>query len=243
MMTTSLRKEEILASKIIDEIRKQGRTVLTEVESKQLLKEVGIDTTEIRLASSEHEAISLSQKIGFPVVLKIASPDISHKSDAGGVKVGLKSKDEVSKAYKEIMTSVKQKFPKAKIEGVSVQNMARPGTEVIIGMTKDPQFGPVLMFGLGGVWVEVLKDVSFRIVPLARRDANEMIKEIKGYRLLEGYRGSEPANIAVLEDMLLKVSDFMEKTPMIKEMDINPIFAYKNGAIAVDARVVLEEAA
>ena len=121
--------------------------------------------------------------------------------------------------------------------------MARPGTKIIIGMTKDPQFGPVLMFGLGGVWVEVLKDVSFRIVPLARRDASEMIKEIKGYRLLEGYRGSEPANIDFLENMLLKVSDFVEKTSIVKEMDINPIFAYKDGAVAVDARVVIEESA
>jgi acyl-CoA synthetase (NDP forming) len=137
---------------------------------------------------------------------------------------------------------VKQKFPKATIEGVAVQSMARPGTEVIIGMTKDAQFGPVLMFGLGGVWVEVLKDVSFRIVPLTRRDATEMIKEIKGYPLLEGYRGMEPANIKVLEDMLLKVSEFMDRTPEIKEMDLNPVFAYKDGAVAVDARVVLEAA-
>lgn len=232
-----------MASNIIDEVSKKGRTILTEIESKQLLKEVGIDTTEIRLALSEDEAVSISQEIGFPVVLKIASPDISHKSDAGGVKVGLTGKEDVSRAYKEIMTSVKQKFPSAKIEGISVQNMARPGTEVIIGMTKDPQFGPVLMFGLGGVWVEVLKDVSFRIVPLARRDASEMIKEIKGYRLLEGYRGSEPANIDFLENMLLKVSDFVEKTSMVKEMDINPIFVYKDGAVAVDARVVIEESA
>ncbi len=230
-------------SEIISNARKEGRTVLTEIESKQLLKEVGITTTEIKLAASEKEAVDFSQKIGFPVVLKIASPDISHKSDAGGVKVGLKNKDEVAKAYKDIMDSVKQKVPKAQIEGVSVQNMARPGTEVIIGMTKDAQFGPVLMFGLGGVWVEVLKDVAFRIVPLTRRDANEMIHEIKGYPLLEGYRGSEPANITVLEDMLLKISDFMEKTPEIKEMDLNPLFAYKDGAVAVDARVVLESEA
>lgn len=225
---------------IFSDAIKENRTVLTEIESKQLLKEVGIPTTEIKLAASEKEAAETSQKIGFPVVLKIASPDISHKSDAGGVKVGLKNKDDVASAYKEIMASVKQKFPKAKIEGVSVQNMARPGTEVIIGMTKDAQFGPVLMFGLGGVWVEVLKDVAFRIVPLTRRDASDMIKEIKGARLLEGYRGSEPANIAILEDMLLKVSEFVEKTPEVKEMDLNPIFAYKDGAIAVDARVVLE---
>lgn len=227
-------------NKIIEGARKEGRTLLSEIESKQLLKEVGINTTEIKLAASEKEASDISQRMGYPVVLKIASPDITHKSDAGGVKVGLKNKEDVIKAYEEIMASVKQKFPGAKIEGVSVQNMAKPGTEVIVGMTKDAQFGPVLMFGLGGVWVEVLKDVSFRIVPLIRRDAHEMIKEIKGYRLLEGYRGSEPANITVLEDMLLKISEFMEKTPEIKEMDINPIFAYKDGAIAVDARVVLE---
>lgn len=227
-------------SQIFSTALKEDRTVLTEIESKHLLKEIGIPTTEIKLAVSEKEAIDISQKIGFPVVLKIASPDISHKSDAGGVKVGLKNKDDVSRAYKEIMISVKQKFPEAKIEGVSIQNMARPGTEVIIGMTKDAQFGPVLMFGLGGVWVEVLKDVAFRIVPLTRRDASDMIKEIKGARLLEGYRGSEPANIATLEDILLKVSDFVEKTTEIKEMDLNPIFAYKDGAIAVDARVVLE---
>jgi len=228
-------------NQIINGARKQGRTVLSEIESKQLLKEIGVDTTEIGLAASEEDALSLSEKVGFPIVLKIASPDITHKSDAGGVKVGLQNKAEVSKAYKEIMSACKQKFPKAKIDGVSVQSMARPGTEVIIGMTKDAQFGPVLMFGLGGVWVEVLKDVSFRIVPLTRRDAGEMIKEIKGYPLLEGYRGQEPANINVLEDILLKVSDFMEKAPDIKEMDINPIFACKDGAIAVDARIVLEE--
>ena len=224
----------------IDIARKEGRTVLTEIESKGLLKEIGIPTTQIELATSEKEAITISEKMGYPVVLKIASPDISHKSDAGGVKVGLKSGEEVSKAYKEIMESVKQKFPKATIDGVTVQDMARGGTEVIIGMTKDAQFGPVLMFGLGGVWVEVLKDVSFRIVPLSRRDAGEMIKEIKGYPLLQGYRGAEPANVGVLEDLLLKVSEFMEKTPEIKEMDLNPIFAYKDGAVAVDARVVLE---
>lgn len=227
-------------SQIFSNARKENRTILTEIESKQVLKEIGIPTTEIKLAASEREAAEISQKIGFPVVLKIASADISHKSDAGGVKVGLKNKDEVAKAYQEIIASVKQKFPKAKTEGVSVQNMARAGTEVIIGMTKDAQFGPVLMFGLGGVWVEVLKDVAFRIVPLTHSDASEMIKEIKGYRLLEGYRGSEPANVTVLEDMLLKISDFIGKTPEVKEMDINPIFAYKDSAIAVDARIVLE---
>jgi len=225
---------------IVSAARKEGRIYLTELESKQMLKEAGIATTEIRLAKSKEEAVSLSKEMGFPVVLKIVSPDILHKSDVGGVKLSLGSEQEVGKAFDEIISSIKGHEPGAKIEGVSVQNMAKPGTEVIIGMSKDPQFGPVLMFGLGGILVEILKDVSFRIVPLVRRDASEMITELKGYKILEGYRGMEPANIEVLEDLLLKVSDFVEGKPEIKEMDINPIFAYSDGALAVDARVILE---
>ena len=231
----------VTKNQIINNARKQGRTVLTEIESKNIFEEAGIDTVETRLASSQQEAVTLSEQIGFPVVLKIASPDISHKSDAGGVRVGLKNKSGVRLAYREIMASAGQKYPAAKLEGVSVQSLARPGIEIIIGMFKDSQFGPVLMFGLGGILVEILKDVSFRIVPLARRDAREMIEEIKGYALLQGYRGHEPANIPLLEDLLLKVSDFVEQTPEIKEIDLNPIFAYKDGALVVDARIVLED--
>lgn len=231
----------ISKDQVIDSVRKQDRTILTEIESKKLLEGAGINIVETRLASSQREAIDLSEQIGFPVVLKIASPDISHKSDAGGVRVGLKNKSEVRKAFGEIMTSARQMYPTANIQGVSVQSMARPGVEIIIGMTKDPQFGPVLMFGLGGIFVEVLKDVSFRIVPLTRRDASEMIKEIRGYPLLKGYRGQEPSNIPFLENLLLKVSDFAEQTPEIKELDLNPVFAYSDAAVAVDARVVLED--
>jgi len=228
---------------ILKKAKKGKRTLLTEVESKQLLEEAGISVIKTKLATSMKEAVALSKETGFPVVLKIASPDVIHKSDAGGVKVGLKNATQVSQAYREIMTSIKQKHPKATIDGVSVQPMAKPGVEVIIGMNKDPQFGPVLMFGLGGIMVEILKDVSFRIVPLARRDAREMIRDIKGYPVLEGYRGQEPANIPLLEEMLLKVSDFAERNPEIKELDLNPIFAYRDGAVAVDARIVLEEEA
>lgn len=228
-------------SQIIANAQKEGRTYLTEIESKQLLREAGINTTEIRVAKSREEVIAISKQLGFPVVLKIASPDIIHKSDVGGVKLGLTSGDEVGNAYDEIIGSVREKEPNARIQGIAVQDMARPGLEVIIGMSKDPQFGPVLMFGLGGVLVEILKDVSFRIVPLTRRDARQMVREIKGYPLLEGYRGQEPADIPFLEDMLLKVSEFVEQTPAIKEIDLNPIFAYQDGATAVDARVILEE--
>ena len=229
------------ASQIIDNVKKQGRAVLTEIEAKQVFKGIGINTIETGLASSLKDAIAICDDMGFPVVLKIASPDITHKSDAGGVKVGLKNKSEVRKAYREIMESVKQKYPAARIEGVSVQSMARSGIEIIIGMFKDAQFGPVIMFGLGGIFVEVLKDVSFRLIPIVQRDAEEMIKEIKGYSLLQGYRGQEPANIPSLVDILLKVSDFIKQTPEIKEIDLNPVIAYKDSALVVDARIVLEE--
>jgi acyl-CoA synthetase (NDP forming) len=229
-----------VTSKIIDNVLKSGRPVLTEVESKQLVAEAGIPVVETKLAKTKAEAISISKKMGFPVVLKIVSPDIIHKSDIGGVKLGLANATQVGKAYTEIMAAAKKANKKADIHGISVQKMARPGVEVIMGMSKDAQFGPVLMFGLGGVFVEVLKDVAFRIVPLNRRDASQMIREIKGYPLLEGYRGQEPANITALEDLLLKLSDFVDKNPKIKEMDLNPIFAYKDGALAVDARVILE---
>jgi len=225
---------------IIAAARKEDRTSLTELESKQILKEVGINTTDIGLARSKEEAVAHSQELGYPVVLKIVSPDILHKTDVGGVKLSLNNKEDVGNAYDEIISAIKKHQPSAKIHGVSVQPMARPATEVIIGMSKDPQFGPVLMFGLGGILVEILKDISFRIVPLTMRDANEMIREIKGYPVLEGYRGQEPANIAVLEQMLLKVSEFVESRPEIKELDINPIFAYSDSALAIDARVILE---
>lgn len=224
---------------IIDKARKEKRTLLTEIEAKELLKKAGINVVDTRLATSREEAIAVSRKLGFPVVLKIASSDVIHKSDAGGVKLGLKTEDEVGKAYDDITGAVKKAFPTAKIDGVSVQKMARPGVEIIIGMSQDAQFGPVLMFGLGGILVEVLKDVSLRVVPLTKHDAKEMIREIKGLLLLEGYRGSEPVDIENLENMLLKVSDFVEKNPEIKELDMNPIFAYKDGAVAVDARIII----
>ena len=230
----------MVMDEIIAAARKEDRTSLTELESKQILKEVGINTTEIGLARSKEEAVAYSQELGFPVVLKIVSADILHKTDVGGVKLSLNNKEDVGNAYDEIISAIKKHQPSAKIQGVSVQPMARPATEVIIGMSKDPQFGPVLMFGLGGILVEILKDISFRIVPLTGRDANEMIREIKGYPVLEGYRGQEPANIAVLEQLLLKVSEFVESKPEIKELDINPIFAYRDSALAIDARVILE---
>ncbi|MGA2159621.1 MAG: acetate--CoA ligase family protein [Dehalococcoidia bacterium] len=229
-------------AEIIQAARREKRTLLTEIESKDLLKAAKIPVVETRLATSKKEAVELAAKMGFPVVMKIVSPDISHKSDVGGVKLGIQNATQAGKAYSEILANVTKHDRKAKIVGVTVQKMARQGLEIIIGMTKDAQFGPVIMFGLGGILVEVLKDVSFRIVPLEKRDAAEMITEIKGFPVLKGFRGQEPADIPFLENLILKVSDFVEKNPEIKELDLNPVFAYKDGAMAVDARIILEAA-
>lgn len=224
---------------VIDRAKSEGRAVLTEVESKQILEEAGIPAASARLARTADEAVEAASEFGYPVVLKIVSPDVTHKSDVGGVKLGLDSEETVAAAFQEITKAVKRQQSDARIEGVAVQKMARPGIEVIVGMSKDPQFGPVLMFGLGGVLVEVLKDVAFRIVPLEARDARQMIREIKGFPVLEGFRGQEPADLEALEKLLLKVSAFVEAHPEIEELDLNPVFAYKDGALAVDARIVV----
>jgi acyl-CoA synthetase (NDP forming) len=232
-----MKPKEILAR-----ARQENRTVLTEIEAKQILVQSGINCTDTRLAATKEAAVKLSEEFGYPVVLKVSSVDISHKSDAGGVKVNLKNKAEVENAFDEIIGACKAAVPTAKIEGVSVQPMGKPGIEVIVGMIKDPSFGPVVMFGLGGVFVEVLKDVAFRVIPIEGSDAEDMINEIKGKKLLEGYRGQEPADVAYLQQMLLKLSDFVNTTPEIQEIDMNPVFSYKDGAVVVDARIILSAA-
>jgi acyl-CoA synthetase (NDP forming) len=175
-------------------------------------------------------------------VLKIASPDVVHKSDAGGVNIGLTNEAEVGQAYDDILAAIGSAYPTAQVDGVSVQAMAQPGVEVIMGVSIDPQFGPVLMFGLGGILVEVLKDVAFRIAPLTQRDAAQMIREIKGYPILEGHRGQKPVDVSALENSLLKLSRFVEERPMIRELDLNPVIAYSDGLTVVDARIVIENA-
>jgi acyl-CoA synthetase (NDP forming) len=226
-------------STIIEAARQQGRTVLSEIEAKQLLAAAGVPVIEARLAKSADEAAKVAAELGLPVALKIVSPQITHKTDAGGVKLGLGTAGDVRAAFDEIVASAKKYAPEAQIDGVAVQRMAEPGVEVIVGMTTDPQFGPVLMFGLGGVLVEVLKDVAFRVVPLMPRDAKQMIHDIQGFPLLEGYRGQPPADLAAIESLLMSVSAFVEQHPDIVELDLNPVFAYPKGAVAVDARIVL----
>jgi acyl-CoA synthetase (NDP forming) len=229
-------------SDVIATARKQRRTLLSEVEAKDLLAEAGIPVARAILAKGQKKAVEAADSVGYPVVMKIVSPDIAHKSDVGGVTLGLKDAKSVRKAYKQMIERVGEAAPNAKIAGVAIQNMAPQGIEVIVGATTDPQFGPVMMFGLGGVFVEVLKDVAFRIVPLEARDASQMVREIKGLPILQGARGAQPADLPAIEALIVKVSQFVAANPDIAELDLNPVFAYPDGALAVDARIVLASA-
>lgn len=227
-------------SKIIRQAKSEGRKVLLETEAKAICMEYGIPVTRFKLACNEEEAVLFAGELGYPVVLKIVSPDILHKSDAGGVMVNLKNSGEVRGAYQKILENAKKYNDKAKIVGVLVQEMAPQSTEVIVGAVKDPQFGQTVMFGLGGIFVELLKDVSFRIAPLTVEDAKEMISEVKAYPLLKGYRNTPPADIDAIVNILLNTSKLIMDYPEIKELDLNPVMAYEKGAKTVDARIILE---
>ncbi len=224
---------------IIEAARSEGRSLLSEVEAKAILADAGVPVTTTKLATGADEAVALAGDLGYPVALKVVSATITHKSDIGGVELGLDDADAVRSAFDRIAAAAQAADPDGSMDGVSVQPMAAPGTEVIMGITQDAQFGPVLMFGLGGVLVEVLKDVAFRVVPLEQRDARQMVREIQGFPVLEGYRGAAPADLDALEAILLQLSQFAEANPEVSELDLNPIFAYDDGAIAVDARIVL----
>lgn len=212
---------------------------MLEPESKEVVGAYGMPVTKFKVAKSVEEAVKFSSEIGYPVVMKIVSPDVLHKSDAGAVKVNLKNGNEVRAAFAEISENVKRFKSNAKVVGYIVEQLAPPGNEVIVGMAKDPQFGPALMFGLGGIFVEVLKDVSFRIAPLTEYDAREMIQEIKGYPVLTGIRGQKPADVNSLVDIILKVSKLVTEHAEIEQLDLNPIFVYEKGARIVDARIIL----
>jgi len=219
---------------------KEGRKFLLETEAKTVCMEYGIPVTKFQLAKNEAEVVKFAEEIGYPIVLKIVSPDIIHKSDVGGVVVGLKTAKDVRNAYKQILESIKKHKADAKIVGVLVQEMAPSSTEVIVGAIKDPQFGPALMFGLGGIFVEVLKDVTFRVAPITVDEAREMITEVKAYPLLKGYRNQPPADIEAIVQILLNTSRLVMEHQEIKELDLNPIMVYEKGAKTVDARIILE---
>ena len=226
-------------SKIFNSAGDDGRDFLFEHEAKELCALYGLPVTRIKVAETEEKTVEAAGEIGFPVVLKIVSPQVLHKSDVGGVLVNVKDTEGVKEGYNEILKNVKAKVPEAEITGILVQEMAPWGTEVIVGSTKDPTFGPTLMFGLGGIFVEVLKDVNFRLAPITRMDAEEMVKEIKAYKILEGVRGKPPADQEAIVSILLKTSKMLMECPEIKELDMNPVLVYEKDAKIVDARVIL----
>ncbi|MCJ7609148.1 acetate--CoA ligase family protein [Candidatus Bathyarchaeota archaeon] len=238
VVETARDQRAVVAQNIINQAGR-SRKILTEYESKAILRAFAIPTTEDRLVHSLEEAREQAAILGFPVVLKIESPEIIHKSDIGCVRIGLNSTSEVEAAYEEILVNAAEHEPKAYIMGVSVQVMAQKGEEVIIGSKKDPTFGQIVMFGLGGVFTELLKDVSFRLAPITIEEAWNMVNETRGAPLLRGFRGRASANAGALVEVLVRISDLVAALPEIVELDINPIIVNEKSAVAVDARMVL----
>ena len=233
-------KAKSTGRKIIRKAQEEGRRFLLEHEAKSLLKAHGAPVTEDRLAHTPDEAVQYAREMGGEVALKIVSPDIIHKTDAGGVKLNLSKREDISSAFEEIIENAKKYNPRADIRGVLVSPMAKQGLEVIIGTKIDDQFGPIIMFGVGGIMVEVLKDVSFRVLPISSASAKKMMEEIRSAPILDGVRGTPPYDKKILRRILVICSDIVEAYPEIQEMDLNPIMVYQKGAKIVDARIILK---
>ena len=212
---------------------------LTEAEAYELLSKSGIPVPKYSVASSEEEAIKIATRLGFPLVMKIVSPDIIHKTDIGGIKMNIINLPQVRESYKNIICNVRKNKPEARINGMLLCKQAPKGVEVIVGMIRDPQFGPTVMFGLGGIFIEILKDVTFRVCPVERTDIEEMLTEIEGIKMLQGYRGQPSCDVNAIIDIILEISRLALDYPVIKEIDLNPIIVYEKGAIVVDAKVFL----
>ena len=226
---------------ILARARMEGRYVLMEPEAKRLCSEYGIPVPRFKLARSVEEAVGHAEEIGYPVVLKVVSPQVVHKTDVGGVVLNVSDAEQVRNAYSRVVENTLRKLPSAEIVGVLVEEQAREGVEVIVGAFKDEQFGQTVMFGLGGVFVEVLDDVSFRVAPVSEEDAEEMVREIRGYRILKGYRGRPPADLEAIKSIIVNVSRMVMELREIREVDLNPVYVYERGAVAVDVRVILEK--
>ena len=232
------------AQAIIDKVKASERTILTEYESKKLLKAYGIPTTATEIAETEANAVKAAEKIGFPVVLKLYSLTITHKTDVGGVILNLRDAEAVRKAFNQIKNSVTEKAGAEHFQGVTVQPMAKlDGYELILGASIDPQFGPVLLFGTGGQLVEVFKDSALALPPLNTTLARRMMEQTKIYMALKGVRGRKPVDLPALEELLVRFSELVVENPWIKELDINPLLASPERLLALDARVVLHDLA
>jgi acetyl coenzyme A synthetase (ADP forming)-like protein len=230
-----------LVRELFDRVRSEGRVSIGDAEAWTVLECYGFTVPRSRLAKTPDEAIEIAEEIGYPVVMKVASPDILHKTDVGGVKLDLRSAEDVRDAFDLIVYRAGRYVPGARIWGCQVQQMVSGGREVLVGMSRDPQFGPLVAFGLGGIYVEALKDVAFRVAPFSRQEAEEMIREIRSYPLLEGVRGEPPADHEAMVDALIRISRLVTDFPEIVELDINPLMVFEEGrgAVAIDMRLVL----
>lgn len=236
--------EKDRAETLIKRARQAGRYALTELEAREIIRAYGFALPESRLAETSDEAVGIANSIGYPVVIKVASPDILHKSDVGAVKVGLKNEKEVRDSFLEVILNSKRYMPRAEILGAVVQEMVIGGREFILGISHDDQFGHLIMLGLGGIYVEVLKDVTFRVAPIDARQADSMMAELRSYPLLQGVRGEKPLDVAALKNCMLRLSQLSCDFPQVLEADINPLIVKPSGggAIALDARISLGEA-
>jgi 4-hydroxybutyryl-CoA synthetase (ADP-forming) len=226
---TKFKVDKEAVRKVFSDVKKQGRTNLLEEEGQEVLKAYGVPLPQSILAKTSDEAVKAAKKIGFPVVMKIASPQIIHKSDAGGVKVGIANEKDAEAAFDMITKNAKKYDSKAQIKGVLVQEMVKGGKELIIGSKLEPGFGPVVMLGMGGIYVEVLKDVTFRLAPITDRESEDMIESIKTKKLLEGVRGEKPADKKNLAELIQKLSALVTDFPEIKELDMNPVLVMEQG--------------
>jgi acetyltransferase len=233
--------EQEIVRRILERARRERRTSLLSVEARQVAQAYGIPVPPSELAQNARQAVNAANRIGYPVAMKVVSPQILHKTDIGGVKLNLNSEREVTFAFNEIVRNASLFMPEARIFGVEVQKMVPTGKEVIVGMTRDIQFGPLIMFGRGGIYVNILRDVSFRLAPISKREASEMIAETKFYALLRGVRGESRSDINSIIDTILKVSQLSVDFEEISEIDINPLFAYErnSGVLALDVKITV----
>jgi len=212
---------------------------LTEAEAYVLLSKYGIPVPTYSVVSSEEEALKIAKRLEFPLVMKIVSPDIMHKTDIGGIKMNIINSPQVKESYKNIFCNVRKNKPEARINGMLLYKQAPKGVEVIVGMIRDPQFGPTVMFGLGGIFIEILKDVTFRVCPVERADIEEMLTEIQGIKMLQGYRGQPRCDVNAIIDIILQISRLALDYSTIQEIDLNPVLVYEKGAVAVDAKIMV----
>lgn len=225
--------------RIVTEALSVGRKVLVEPEAKEVLRLASFPVPRSKAVKDVAGAIDAAREIGFPVALKLISPDIIHKSDAGGVFLNIMNEKEIEEKWSEIILGIADDYPTALIEGFLIEEMVKKGAEVIIGCVRDEQFGPAVMFGIGGVTVELMKDVSFRLAPITREEAFEMMGEVKGFPILTGYRGQTVKDLDAIADALIKLGDIVGRVEGIKEFEINPLIVHERGAVAADARAVL----